>query len=429
MRFFYSALFCPAIPVVLARLYWRGFKAPAYRLRWQERLGFYPEQNIHIPVIWFHTVSVGEFEAALPLITRCLNQFSDSAVLITTTTPTASARVNRVFGSQVLHVYLPYDIPWVVSRFLRCFRPVLAIVLEKELWPNLFAACHRRSIPIVIVNARLSGRSAKSYQSIAALTRPALQCINTICAQTDDDRRRFIAIGAEAHKVLALGNIKFDMTVDQAMVNAGLHLKRTLFENRWVWILASTHDGEEEHLLRVATDLRPVITNLLVVIAPRHPERFNTVRLLCAAQGLKVAVRSQGDCVLPETDVYLADTMGELKMLYKAADVAFVGGSLVAVGGHNVIEAAMVEVPILFGPFMFNFQDIADQLLHRGGAIQAATQVELRHAMIQLHQDAVYRKQMVDNALNYVKDNQGAVERTMAVIAPYIQSQNRIGNI
>ena len=417
MRQLYTALFYLLLPAVLLRLYWRGFKAPAYRRRWRERLGFYDSGAEQTNVIWFHAVSVGEAEAAFPLIRSVLARFPDSRILVTTTTPTGSARVQSVLGDQVEHVYLPYDLPGVVCRFLARFRPQLAVVMEKEVWPNLFAACAQRQIPLFVVNARLSERSAANYQKIPSLIGPALQCITQIATQTDEDRERFIQIGAEPTQLRVMGNLKFDVTIDAAVIESGQALKRDLFAGRFVWMLASSHHDEEARLLSVYRSLKATIPELVLMIAPRHPERFQTVANLCRDSGLAVATRSSSVAITAITDVYLADSMGELKMLYAAADVAFVGGSLVPVGGHNVLEPAAVGVPVLFGPEMFNFKEIAERMLQENAAVQCNNIEEVAAAIATLYREAEVRTALAENAKAFIARNQGATERIAEMLS------------
>lgn len=419
MRILYTLVFSGIIPLILLRLFWRGRKAPAYRLRWRERLGFY--QNLSAGnVLWFHAVSVGEAEAAFPLIKRLQSQLPNQAFLVTTTTPTGSARVKAVLADTVEHVYLPYDLPWIVGRFLRHFQPKLAIVMEKEIWPNLFAGCAQRHIPVLVINARLSAKSAKAYRKIPALIQPALSTITQIATQTKADQQRFIEIGAQPEQVAVLGNIKFDVMVEASLVAAGQALKQQLFAGRFVWIIASTHQGEEEQLLSLYAALKVQIPNLIMLIAPRHPERFGTVKQLCQKQGLHLVLRSEQAAVSAECDVYLADSIGELKMLYAAADIAFVGGSLVPVGGHNVLEPAAVGLPIVFGPHMFNFQEIAEQMLIAKAAIQCQDELEIAKTVLHLEQDQGYRAELATNAKAFVSRNQGATARVAALITETI---------
>lgn len=416
MRYLYTILFYLALPAILGRLYWRGIKAPPYRQRWRERLGFYTQRHIK-PLLWLHAVSVGEVEAAAVLVRRLLSQHPGRGMLITTTTPTGSARVQALFGEQVEHVYLPYDLPPVVELFLAHFQPMCAVFMEKEIWPNLFTACHARQIPLYVINARLSARSARAYLKIPRLIKPALACITTIAAQTDDDRARFIEIGARPEQVSVMGNLKFDLSVDEALLTVGADLKRQWFTGRWVWIWASTHHDEEAQLLPVYQQLKLHIPSMLCVIAPRHPERFSVVEALCRNLGLSVVTRSSGQALAADTDIYLADSLGELKLLYAAADVAFVGGSLVPVGGHNVLEPAVVGVPIIFGPQMFNFQDIADRMLVLDAAMQCQTPGEIGEVVLQLSRDSEACQRLINTAKTFVLQNQGAVERIISLLA------------
>lgn len=416
MRKFYTLVFYSLLPLVLLRLYWRGFKAPPYRQRWKERLGVY-ETSPSRDVIWFHAVSVGEAEAAFPLIKLMQSRYPNIPFLVTTTTPTGSARVQSVLGDSVEHVYLPYDLPGIVKRFLDHFRPKIAVIMEKEIWPNLFAACAERQITLYVINARLSARSAKSYQKIPSLVKPALANLRLIAAQTEDDKNRFIAIGADPARVKVLGNIKFDVTIDEATMADGLALKQRLFAGRFVWIIASTHQGEEEIFLKLYPNLKAKIPELLVLIVPRHPERFQTVKKLCEERQLAVTMRSEGREVDTACDAYIADSMGELKMLYAAADVAFVGGSLVAVGGHNVLEPAAVGVPVMFGPQMFNFQEIAEQMPAIGAALQCEDEEAIAEALLRLHDDPCFRKALVAKAKAFVERNQGATARIADLLA------------
>lgn len=415
MRVFYSCLFYLLIPFILLRLLWRGIKAPAYRCRWRERFALY---NIKFPqgVIWFHAVSVGEAEALFPLIRKIQKQHPDAKLLITTTTPTGSARVKTVMQETVAHVYLPYDIPDAVNRFMRCFKPKLAVIMETEIWPNLFVYCGKNDIPLYIINARLSEKSSRGYQKIPSLVHPALAAINLIATQTQDDAERFIAIGADSEKVLTLGNIKFDVAIPQTTIAQGLQIKADLFRGRFVWMIASTHKDEEAIFLEIYKEIKQKIPELLLVIVPRHPERFADVKKQCEQLMLAVVIRTAGDRVFTETDVYLADTMGELKMLYAASDVAFVGGSMVPRGGHNILEAAAVGVPVMFGPYMVNFKEIARGVLSHKAAIQCQNKDELINSIVALYEQPVYRNALAEKGMEFVRQNQGAIARICEVL-------------
>ncbi|NOT84930.1 MAG: 3-deoxy-D-manno-octulosonic acid transferase [Methylococcaceae bacterium] len=420
MRLFYSLLFYGLLPFILLRLGWRGIKAPAYRLRWRERLGFYPQSPLK-DVIWIHAVSVGEAEAVFPLLKQLQQAHPSQHFLVTTTTPTGSARVTAVMGDSVSHVYLPYDTFGAVRRFFTHFQPKVAIILETEIWPNLFAACGQRHIPLVIINACLSEKSARGYQKIPYLVQSTLANITLIAAQTEADAQRFLAIGATAKQIQVYGNIKFDSPPQDGAIAEGRQLRKQIFSERFVWIIASTHQEEEAYFLALYAQCKVIAPDLLLLIVPRHPERFHEVQQLCLKSALKVVMRTAATSCDSATDVYIADTLGELKMLYAAADIAFVGGSLVPIGGHNVIEPAAVNVPIMFGPYMDNVRLIADGLLKANAAVQCADIPALLSSFKHLYVDAAYRQTLAQNAQHFVKQNQGAITRILALLQPIIR--------
>ena len=416
MRILYTLLFYCAIPFIFLRLYWRGLKAPDYRLRWQERLGFYTkptQQN----VIWFHAVSVGEAEAVFSLIAQFKCKHPQQAILITTTTPTGSARVKAVMGESVEHVYLPYDTPDAITRFLTHFKPQKAIILETEIWPNLFALTSKKNIPLLMINARLSERSCQSYQKILKLTQQTLATVDVIATQTEVDSQRFQQISTQHVNIQTVGNIKFDVTISKATLNQGKALKESCFKNRFVWIIASTHKDEEAIFLRLYPQLKQHIPELLLVIVPRHPERFKEVAIEIKAQKLNFIHRSSNEMCKPETAVYLADTMGELKMLYAAADVAFVGGSCFKnLGGHNILEPMAVGIPVLFGAYMRHFKAIEQGVLATKSAIQCTDHDDLACAILNLYQNQNARQQLVQNAHRFLKQNQGSLQKIIHLI-------------
>ncbi|GAB6139940.1 lipid IV(A) 3-deoxy-D-manno-octulosonic acid transferase [Methylosoma difficile] len=423
MRTFYSALLYLLLPVILLRLLWRSLKAPAYRQRWSERLAIFPQTTVKTD-IWFHAVSVGEAEALFPLLRQLQQHQPDLRLLVTTTTPTGSARVKAVMGEAVSHVYLPYDLPDGVARFLTHFKPTLAVVVETEIWPNLFAACGRRGIPLFIINARLSEKSARGYQKLPALVMPALAQVQMIAAQTHDDAQRYIRIGARPDKVQSLGNIKFDIDIPPQQIQQGQQLKAQTFAGRFVWLCASTHADEELLLLQVYQRIKAQIPHLLLVLVPRHPERFPDVKKITEQQSLNIVLRTANQACTAATDVYLADTMGELKMLYAACDVALVGGSLVPKGGHNILEALAVGVPVLFGPFMNNFKDIAHGALQAQAALQCQTDTDIAEAVNRLYQQDGLRLQMVDQGKMFLQSNRGALARVCTLLEQALTSHH-----
>jgi len=421
MRFLYTFLFTLFLPIILLRLYWRGFKAPEYRLRWSERLGFY-QQPSQKNVIWFHAVSVGEAEAVFPLIKQFMLNTPQAQILITTTTPTGSARVKAVMGKTVEHVYLPYDVPFAVQRFLKHFQPKMAVIMETEIWLNLFLLTAKAKIPLFIINARLSEKSCQGYQKIPSLIQPALNSVTVIAAQTEVDTQRFKAIGACETQLQTLGNIKFDVSISEDVIRKGEKLRKEQFSQRFVWIIASTHQGEEAIFLQLYPQLKKSIPELLLLLVPRHPERFNEVAKQVENQSLQLVKRSSGMNCAFQTEVYLADTMGELKMLYAAADVAFVGGSLFKhLGGHNVLEPAVQAIPVMFGGYMKHFKAIAEGLLNQHAAIQCSDTEEISAQLIKLYQQPEYRQQLAMRGKSFVEMNQGALTRVLQLLTIYFK--------
>jgi 3-deoxy-D-manno-octulosonic-acid transferase len=420
MRLLYSALFYALTPFVLGRLAWRGRKLPAYRERWPERFARYdfpPEPGS----IWFHAVSVGEAEAAFPLIRQFQARFPDRKILVTCTTPTGSERVRAVLGDAVRHVYLPYDLPDVVGRFMDHFRPALAVILETEIWPSLYRECARRGIPLAIVNARLSEKSARRYRKISGLTAESLAAVSLIAAQTPLDAERYAAIGADPAKTVVTGNVKFDLEFSEAMREQATRLRAELFGARPVWIAGSTHPGEEEQILAARRTVREKIPGALLALAPRHPDRFEEVMALCVGAGLSVRRRSERQACDDATEVFLIDSLGELRLFYAASDLAFVGGSLVPRGGHNVLEPAAAGCPVLFGPHMFNFAEIAERLMESGGGQGIADGDELAERVARLLSEPETRREIGGRGSAFVNANRGAMARVADLLAGLLQ--------
>ena len=421
MRLLYSLLLYLLTPLVLLRLAWRGIRAPAYWRRWSERFAWLPAQEA-VPRIWIHAVSVGETQAALPLVQALRERHPDYRLLITTTTPTGSARVRALFGDGVEHVYLPYDLPGAARRFLATFQPALALIMETELWPNLFHACRRRDIPLLVLNARLSERSWRGYRRVAALARATLVDITWLAAQGEADARRFVSLGADPTRVRVCGSIKFDLHLPASLREEAEVLRRAFGVERPVWIAASTHEGEDEQVLEAFRRLRAADAHphALLMLVPRHPERFPAVANLCRAAGHTLVTRSSGDPCGPDTDIYLGDTMGELPMLMAAADVVFMGGSLVPTGGHNMLEAAALGLPVVFGPHVFNFDEISARLVAAGAARQVRDAAELAAVITQWLADANARHETGVRGRAFVEENRGARERLLALIEPLL---------
>lgn len=424
MRFLYSCFFYSIIPFILLRLLWRSLAAPAYAQRWAERFGFFAPLKTTKKVVWIHTVSMGEFLGALPLVRRLLAD-PKLQLVITTTTPTGSERVRAALGDSVFHVYSPYDLPDVLVRFLHRIRPSLLVIMETELWPNTIAACHKRNIPCVLINARLSEKSARGYARFSALTKPMLNRLSCALIQNQVDADRFITLGLRQEFIRVTGNIKFDLTLTDEVRIKATELKHTLSQQgqRLVWIAASTHQGEDEIILDAFTQLRQrqeaELRSLLLVLVPRHPERFDKVGQLCISRGFNLARRSAG-VVDSKTDILLGDTMGELLLMYGASDIAFVGGSLVPNGGHNFIEPAAWGLPLLSGEHLFNFAEVSNLLLQAEALTKVHSAVELVQAVGALGVNSGLRRVRGQSALAVAESNRGALEKTLKEISAYI---------
>lgn len=420
MRYIYTAFFYLITPLILLRLYWRGYKALKYRKRWKERLAIY-SQNHSSDVIWIHAVSVGEVVAVSPLIHLLQTQYPEDYFIVTTTTPTGSERVDAELGKTVDHVYLPYDLPNVVKRFLTVFRPKVAIFMEKEIWPNIYQQCFQRNIPLVIINARLSESSAKNYKKILRLVKPALINVTQIAVQTEEDKQRFISIGAKESRIKVTGNLKFDIDIAENIILQAQAIKADLFACRFVWIIASTHNDEEIIFFELYFKLKKQIPELLLLVVPRHPERFEYVKKLAEKMRLKTCMRSKVQSCAADVDVYIADTMGELKLLFGTADISFVGGSMVPIGGHNILEPAAMNVPITFGPYMDNFKEIAKNVIAQGAAIQCKNKIDIMEATVRLYKNVEDRKRMVSKMYQFLNNNQGATEKVGRLISNIIE--------
>jgi 3-deoxy-D-manno-octulosonic-acid transferase len=409
MRHLYSLAWLLLLPFAFLYLLWRARKQPAYLRHWRERLGWAPIDTR--PTIWLHAVSVGETRAAAPLVKALRQRHPDHAILLTHATPTGRATGAELFGEAVAQAYLPYDFPLLVGLFLRRARPILGVIMETEIWPNLYSACARRRIPLFLVNARMSEKSARGYGRFRTLTAPALRGLAGIAAQTLNDAHRLRELGAVAVEIS--GNVKFDVTPPAESAERAREL-RALFQGRFVLLLASTREGEEALLLDALAGLE--LPGLLLVLVPRHPQRFAEVARLLAARGLTYARRSEQGPVQADTRVFLGDSMGELAAYYAAADLAYVGGSLLPLGGQNMIEAAAAGCPALFGPHTWNFAEAAEQAVARGAARRVADAGEMAAAVVALQRDPIAREHMREAGLQFAAANRGATERVMAML-------------
>ena len=418
-RTLYTLLFHLGLPLVAIRLWLRARKAPAYARRIGERFA------LNLPVmqpggIWVHAVSVGESIAAAPMIRELLKRYPQLPITVTCMTPTGSERIQALFANEprIQHCYLPYDLPWAAARFLERVKPRLGVIMETELWPNHIHQCAKRGIPVALANARLSARSAKGYARFAGLTRPMLEEMSLIAVQTEAEAERFRLLGARPECVEVTGSIKFDLSIDPQ-----LPIKARDLREQWqalerpVWIAASTHEGEDEILLSAHRQLLASYPNGLLILVPRHPERFNSVFQLCQREGFATVRRSSGEPVAAQTQVLLGDTMGELLFLYALADSAFVGGSLVPNGGHNLLEPAALAKPVLSGPHLFNFLEIAAKLREAAALEEVEDAQGLALAvqrLFELPQDA---QRMAEAGLKVMQLNQGALQRLLDGLA------------
>jgi len=421
MRQLYSLLVHLLRPLALAAVLWRGFSNRRYWTGLGERLGFGAPAPGG-PVIWVHAVSLGEVTAAAPVIQGLAARHPHVPIVLTTSTPTGRERALALFGAGVRVSYLPYDTPGAMRRWVTRIRPLLVVIMETELWPNLFHECRRNGIPVVLANARLSPRSVRRYRRFGALFRDLFAGDTRVAAQSAEDAERFIAIGADPSRTCVIGNVKFDRTVDETQAARGTALRAASWPARPSWIAGSTHAGEEEVVLTAHAALRAAQPSALLLLVPRHPERFGGVAELLASRGVPFERRSAGAPVMPECPVLLVDSVGELAFLYAAADVAFVGGSLVPVGGHNLVEPAALGVPVVTGPYQDNGRDVAE-LLERAGAVQCVADAGALAACLEsLFADPQRRLRMGAAGRDAVAANRGSVVRLLDLIEPLVRA-------
>lgn len=426
MRFLYIAATYLLTPIVLASLLWRGIRNRGYWQGLGQRFGRLPD----LPPterIWVHAVSVGEVQAAAPLVRALSKRYPEYGILITTVTPTGQARVRSLFGDTVTHLYAPYDLPGVLRRFFDRVRPVAAIIMETELWPNLFHECGKRDVPLVLASARISPRSVNRYRRFLPLFRDALAHGIVIAAQSERDAERFLSLGANPARTHRIGNIKFDLDDSRnPQVPRDLLMPGGLV--RPIWIAASTHRGEEQSALEAARLVLAQIEDALLVLVPRHPERFESVVQRVARSGLRYQRRSENDSCASGTQVFVLDTLGELPDFFAIADVAFVGGSLVPIGGHNMLEPAAASVPVLTGPHYFNAPDIAETLLAEEAAVVVNDAQELGSQVLRFLTSKSLRDATGERARRVIDNNKGTLERLLQLVTPLLDRGARAAN-
>jgi 3-deoxy-D-manno-octulosonic-acid transferase len=422
MRLVYGVLTRVAAPAVFAATLVRAAKDPAYRTHLGERFGL--GRRLAMPSIWLHAVSVGEVSAAAALVRALHARHPDAPLVLTTATPTGRAQAATLFGADVEVRFLPYDTAGSVRRFLARIRPLAAIIMETELWPNLLHECGRRGVPVVFASARLAARSVPRYRRFGTLFSAGLRNA-WVAAQSSADADRFIALGADPARTRVVGNLKFDMQLGEAVAENGRELRRGYLGARPVWTAGSTHEGEEELLLGAHAVLERAVRGALLVLVPRHPQRFAGVAALLERRGLVFDRRGRSETVRPEAQVLLLDTMGELTAFYAASDVAFVGGSLVPVGGHNLLEPAALGVPVITGTHTQNGPEIARLLIEAGGALEVADGVALAAAAGRLLADPALRERMGESARSFVEAHSGSLARLLALIEPLLAAEER----
>jgi len=419
MRRLYSLLMLVAAPAAFMLVLCRGLRDRSYWLHLGERFGWGTFAG-GSPSIWLHAVSLGEVTAAAAVVRALRARYPASPIVLSTATPTGRARAQALFGGEIVIRFLPYDTLGSVRRFLTRIRPRLAIIMETELWPNLLYECRRRGVPVVLASARLTAKSVSRYRRLGTLFSSAVAGSRLVAAQTAEDAERFIAIGADPARTHVIGNVKFDMQLGRSVVEQGRQLRMRCVGSRPAWIAGSTHGGEEEQLLDAHAALLVTCANALLMLVPRHPQRFDSVANLLVRRAIRFDRRSIAQAVRPESQVLLVDTVGELAALYAAADVAFVGGSLVPVGGHNLLEPAALGVPVIMGPHNANSGDIARALVRTGGAVEVADAPALTNVLQHFFADPAMRRRAGACGREFVERHRGSVARLLELMDPLL---------
>jgi len=418
VRFIYICIAYLIAPLFVGAMLLRGFRDRIHWRGFSQRFGF--SESVRARSIWVHAVSVGEVQAGVPLVEALLKRFPDIPLVLTTVTSTGRARAEALFGSRADVRYVPIDLPGSVRRFFQRVQPQLAIILETEIWPNLYHRCGRLGVPLVLASARISPRSVSSYRRLVGLFRETLSHGIFIAAQSAEDAERFVSIGANPARTHVVGNIKFDFGYPPDMESRGRELRKWLGTDRPVWVAGSTHDTEEEMLIDAHALVRQRFPAALMVLVPRHPPRFSDVAGLLRSRGVPFVTRTSQQDVTPDTEVYLLDTLGELPAFYSAGDVAFVGGSLVPIGGHNLLEPAALSLPIVAGPHNFNSADIAQMLVEHGAVRIVDDAAQLAAVVTELFADPATRAVMGASGRKAMDGNRGAVARLMQFLEPLL---------
>ena len=417
-RFIYTFLIILSLPFALLRILLKDTKSSSWTRKLKNQLGFVPKTSGK--VIWFHCVSVGEFNAAKPLIDKIFLKFPLHQIVITTTTITGSEAVENHYKKRVIHCFFPFDVPFIVSLFLKKIKPLACILLETEIWPNLITELKHQNIPTMLVNARLSDRSFKKYNKFSPkLVSSTLNNLSIICSQNESSSKRFISLGASKKNITITGSLKFDSNEPNNLET--IQALKKITGDRKIVAFASTREGEELQIIKSYLALQNKFNALLLII-PRHPERFNEVFNIASENGLNVKRRSLADHCEKDTDILIGDSMGEMMSYFSISDIAFIGGSLSNNGGQNMLEAASLSKPIIFGPSVFNFEEISKKLLDDGSAMQVSSAEELMQAISELLLDNEKRKLIGQSAKITFENNRGAVARVFKAIAPHIEN-------
>ncbi|MCR9502078.1 lipid IV(A) 3-deoxy-D-manno-octulosonic acid transferase [Vibrio vulnificus] len=413
VRLLYTLLLALAAPLLLFGLYRSKPNKPKFGQRWKEHFGITPKLVGQNQPLWIHAVSVGESLAAIPLIKAIKEKTPDQVIVVTTTTSTGAEQIEKL-GNLVEHRYMPIDFAFAVRGFLKAINPAKMLIIETELWPNTLATVHKANIPIIVVNARLSEKSQQNYAKVQSLFNLIHPCLSKVLCQSQADADRFAKLGVPTSKLCVTGSIKFDIHISDEIKRQGVKLRTLLGQQRPVWIAASTHKGEDEQVLDAHRQVLETHPNALLILVPRHPERFDSVFELCQTQGFETVRRTQANTIADSTQVYLGDTMGEMLILLGAADVCFMGGSLVGdkVGGHNVLEPTALGVPVITGPSYYNFKEITEELLAEN-SISVNTADTLPTSLGELFDYPDHREKLITNASKVVKRNQGSLQHTM----------------
>nr|WP_214652482.1 lipid IV(A) 3-deoxy-D-manno-octulosonic acid transferase [Vibrio anguillarum] len=413
----YTFLLTIVSPFLMWSLYRKRDGKPSVGARWKEHFGFTPPLETNKSPIWVHAVSVGETLSVSPLIKKLKSQYPDQPIVITTTTPTGAEQAAKLQGIAE-HRYMPFDFSFAISGFLNAIKPSQLLIMETELWPNTLHTVARSGIPITVINARLSERSCQRYAKVRPIFDMLAKNLTRVLCQYPDDAQRFIRLGVAKEKIFVTGSIKFDIDIDQTTIQKGQQLRSNLGRNRPIWIAASTHQGEDEQVLAAHAEVLKEHPNALLILVPRHPERFNAVFELCKTQFISVR-RTETEAELdPEVQVYLGDTMGEMLVLMGAADICFMGGSLLGdkVGGHNVLEPAALGKPILIGPSYYNFTDITEQLIKAEGLEVVTTAKAISKSTSQAFNDKNVLHSKSQSTRLVIDKNRGSLANTISAI-------------